>query len=110
MPSFVRLYKAIDSQEAALVAMKLEGHGIRTRTVGEGASIGYGGLTAGLFAVEIWDPEDRLLDAQALIKDHLAEAKARGSAQPEEIWTCAECGKSNEGDFALCWSCQAVRP
>jgi hypothetical protein len=98
MPSFVPCYKAIDSQEAALVAMRLEGHGIRTKTIGEGASIGYGDLTAGVLAVEVWVPEERLNEAQDLIKDHLAEGKATGTAEPEKDWTCAKCGESNEGD------------
>jgi hypothetical protein len=109
MPSFVPCYKAIDSQEAALVAMRLEGHGIRTKTIGEGAAIGYGDLTAGVFGVEVWVPEDRLDEAQKLIKEHLAEGAASAAVEAGDDWTCAKCGESNEGSFALCWSCQAER-
>ena len=109
MPSFVPCYKAIDSQEAALVSMRLEGHGIRTTTVGEGAAIGYGDLTAGVLAVEVWVPADRLSEAQGLIKDHLEEGKASANSVAGEEWTCATCGESNEGGFELCWKCQAER-
>jgi hypothetical protein len=109
MSKLVPCYKAMDSQEAALVAMRLEGHGIRTKTVGEGASIGYGDLTAGLSGVEIWIPDDRLVEAQALIQDHLHESKPSETSQALPDWPCSRCGESNESDYALCWSCQSPR-
>jgi hypothetical protein len=109
MSNFVPCYKAFDSPEAALVAMRLEGHGIRTKTVGEGALIGYGDLTTGVRGVEVWVPEDRLNEAQELIREHLAEGRDSGAVEALADWTCVKCGESNEGSFALCWKCQELR-
>ena len=110
MPDFVPCYKAFDSQEAALIATRLEGHGIRTKTVGGAATIGYGDLPAAVFAVEVWIPADRLEEAQVLIREHLEEHKGKQPDRALGEWTCPRCGEQNDADFAICWSCQASRP
>jgi len=100
----------MDAQEGALIASRLEAHGIKAEIRGQTASIGFGDLPSAVLAVEVWVPKDRLEDALAVVKDHLEERRAGDTDQADGEWTCPECGELSSEEFDLCWSCQTTRP
>ncbi|MGJ8664421.1 MAG: DUF2007 domain-containing protein [Marinicella sp.] len=59
---------------------------------------------------ELWIHKDSDFEqAKVLLKPLRASRMAQ--AQSDESlpeWTCSNCGESNEGNFALCWSCGLV--
>ena len=51
--------------------------------------------------------------ALALIKEYEEETihdEDESGASPEPSWTCAKCGRKVDGNFAVCWNCEAERP
>ena len=54
---------------------------------------------------ELWVRNDLDLDrARQLIDASIKEES------PADSWACSKCGAENEGQFALCWQCQAPDP
>ena len=54
---------------------------------------------------ELWVMNDIDLDrARQLIDESIQDES------PSENWTCSKCKAENEGQFALCWQCQAPSP
>ncbi len=67
------------------------------------ASGGHVGLIS--IPVELWVSDARDAGrAESLLREN-AEA---GDAGPS--WRCPACGEENEGNFEVCWRCQAERP
>lgn len=40
---------------------------------------------------------------------HTLQADDRNSGEKTD-WQCQQCGEANEGEFAICWQCQAPKP
>ncbi len=54
---------------------------------------------------ELWVRNDIDLDrAKQLIDSNISDES------PSEPWICSKCKTENEGQFALCWRCQAESP
>jgi hypothetical protein len=53
---------------------------------------------------ELWVLYDDELDAAQTLLDELRPS----SAPAAPAWRCRDCGESNEGQFAACWSCGRV--
>ena len=97
-------YRARSQNEAAMLVQALEAAGVKTVQAGGQASIALGELPADALHVELWIPEDKIDLARTTIQG--IQSKERHS-HPE--WSCAACGETNEGEFELCWSCQAAK-
>ena len=95
-------YRAPTSMDAALLVQALEAVGITTVQSGGQASSGFGELPADSLQVDIWIAPDKAELARKTIEDIQRQDKAQ---LPE--WACAKCGESNDGEFEICWSCQA---
>lgn len=55
---------------------------------------------------ELWVLDDRDAEsAKALIKEW---QQTMQDSEDYPAWQCPQCGESNEGQFALCWSCGMV--
>ncbi len=53
---------------------------------------------------ELWVQNDLDLDrARQLIDAAILDES------PAEDWICAACGADNEGQFAACWQCEAIK-
>ena len=110
MPSgepMVRLYRAPDAVEAALLVHVLGSDGIPARQVGGAATLLWGELGADALLVEVWVPPDRLAEARQSVDRYYASRAERQPARSS--WACPGCGEKNEGSFEICWSCQAER-
>jgi len=56
---------------------------------------------------EVWLIDNRYLsDAQALLE----QLESDLSEHADTPWTCKQCAEENEGQFMICWQCQAARP
>ena len=67
-----------------------------------------GGKTA---AVKVLVPEDRVDDAEEVVKEFVEESKAQAgaAAPPFTPWTCPCCHEQNDGTFDICWNCQTEK-
>jgi putative signal transducing protein len=54
---------------------------------------------------ELWVRNDLDLDRAKQLIDTGIEQES-----PADAWACRQCGADNEGQFALCWQCQAAGP
>ena len=77
----------------------LEEQGIQCVIKNEFAGGGVGDLAAFETWPEVWVAEPKQLRlAERIIQDAL-------DADPGKIWTCENCGESNDSNFQLCWRC-----
>ena len=95
-------YRSPDAADAALLAQALEAVGIHTVQSGGQGSGAFGELGADALQVEIWIPAD-----QAELGRKTIDEVQRRDAPDGPDWNCSKCGETNEGDFEICWSCQA---
>ncbi len=55
---------------------------------------------------ELWVHRDIDFEmAQQLLQPLRDSRQAASTTEPAEDWQCQQCGESNEGQFAVCWSC-----
>jgi len=98
------LYQASDALQANLLKDHLAAHHIRSVVLGDYLSGAAGELSAINFPA-VWLVEDRdLLRAGQLLDQFLAPLEPAGD------WRCPACGAEVEGEFALCWQCNSLRP
>jgi hypothetical protein len=100
---------ASDAQQASLLVLELDAHGIDAVTSHDGGSVAFGDLPASVLHVQILVPEAQLEEARRVV----AEFVRRGQRKDDEHrapWTCVSCSESNEPTFELCWNCQAAAP
>lgn len=59
---------------------------------------------------ELWIHKDVDYEQAKTLLKPLRESRTADehSAEPLPDWICSHCGESNEGNFALCWSCGLV--
>lgn len=59
---------------------------------------------------ELWIHRDSDLEQALELVQPLKESRKSGPKNTENLvdWKCVKCGESNEGNFALCWSCGLV--
>lgn len=101
----VEVYWARDAQDAHQVAGLLESEGIEAVVVGELLQAAAYELAVGPASaprVRVGAPdEQRALAAIA--------AWERSRGDDVEDWACGKCGELVEGNFEICWNCQAPR-
>lgn len=56
---------------------------------------------------ELWIHQDQDFEkAQMILEPLRTSRKAANTTENDQAnWTCPNCGESNAGNFALCWSC-----
>jgi hypothetical protein len=80
----------------------LELNGIECFLKNEHSASVAGNLGIGLSEAELWVLHSAdMVKAKALIDD------VNRNAPTEPEWTCAKCGEKNDGNFQICWKCQA---
>lgn len=103
----VRLYRAPDATEAAMLVHVLQSDGIPAKSVGGANAINWGEIGADALIVEVWVPSHLVEAAGQTIEKYYADQADPESRSP---WPCSSCGEENEGSFEVCWSCQSARP
>jgi len=82
----------------------LEHEGIGSLIKNTYLGAGVGDLPVYDAAPELWVLRDAdAAKAETLLLDAM---RPEGAAKPA-AWRCSSCGESNEGQFAVCWSCGA---
>lgn len=101
----MKIYSASTPPEAHIVCELLKSHQISCEVRGEGVFSLQGEIPFG----EASEPYVWLLD----------EEKAEQATEVVRLytndnngadWQCTQCGESNEGQFAICWQCEASAP
>lgn len=105
----ITCYTATDAQEASLLVLELQAHGIAAQADHDGGAVGFGDLPASVLHVRIHVPEAQAEQARSVLAAFLERRRPSddGDRMP---WTCASCGESNESTFDVCWNCQAAAP
>lgn len=105
----VEVYWAADAPQAHLVKTVLERAGIEVHVVGEMLQQAVGELPMGpATSPRVWVPKEDEARARAVI----AEWEKQGSedrTEPQAPWTCPGCGEQVDGNFDICWKCQAPK-
>jgi len=100
----VEVYWAHNAQDAHSVAGLLKSEGIKADVLGELLA----GATHGVFlpaaSPRVWVATSDENRALAVIA---AWQESRGDET--EPWTCGQCGEPVEGNFDICWKCEAPR-
>lgn len=105
----VEVYWAADAPQAHLVKTVLEKAGIEVHVVGEMLQQAVGDLPMGpTTSPRVWVPKEQEARARALIAEWEQERRAN-LAEPQAPWTCPACGEAVDGNFDICWKCQAPR-
>jgi hypothetical protein len=104
-----KVYMAENPVAAQMVVDMLQAEGIAAVAQGEHIFAVRGALPVSYPTVWVLDDDDYDRGrAIALAYDQNA-AQARKEVAPEP-WTCPQCGERIEGQFGLCWQCDAERP
>jgi len=108
-PGVVEVYWAADAPQAHLVKTVLEKAGIDVRVVGEMLQAGLGELPMGpATSPRIWVPRKDEARARAVIAE-LEKHRHDDRTEQRAPWDCPRCGEEVEGNFDICWKCQAPR-
>jgi predicted amidophosphoribosyltransferase len=108
------VYRARDALDAHFYRGILEAQGIPAVVMGEVLSainpaLGMVPGSLPTLCVRRGDVEQ----ARAVLAEALARGRPAAKGEPvatEEAWTCPHCGEQIEGQFDVCWNCQAERP
>ena len=110
MGSLMRIYTCADGMQAHFLKQLLAQEGIAAVIEGEELSQVAGGLgTLAAMRPRLLVPEELAGRAGEV----LAEYEERSRATPvwrSEPWVCPRCGEEVEGQFTMCWACEAERP
>lgn len=101
----MKIYAASTPPEAHIVCELLKSHQIGCEVRGEGVFSLQGEIPFG----EASEPYVWLLneDKEQQAREVILRYQNEGSGTE---WQCSQCGESNEGQFAICWQCEAVAP
>ena len=81
----------------------LEINGIKCFLKNEHSASVAGNFGTTLSEAELWVlNSDDVVRARSIIHALNADAPAKPA------WTCGKCGEKNDGNFQICWKCQAV--
>ena len=95
--------------QADLCAAMLDQHGINAQVADSGIVGVDWFLSNAVGGVKVQVAEQDRERAELVLHDsHTASSNKDAESQGE--WTCPRCGEQVEGDFDLCWNCQASRP
>lgn len=102
-----KIYLAENAMIAHHVKALLDAAGIPAKVTGDSLALGIGiGPTELSTKPAVWIAENAQVQrALDLIREYESEA---GHVKVDS-WTCAECGESIEGQFAVCWRCDTPR-
>jgi len=105
----VEVYWAADAPQAHLVKTVLERAGIEVHVVGEMLQGAVGELPMGpTTSPRLWVPKGAEARARAVIAEW--EKRLRVERTEERApWACPRCGEEVDGNFDICWKCQASR-
>lgn len=104
----VRIYNAANEQEAHMLRMELEAEGIDAVVEGGTLQFARGEVPMSpetLPSVLVLDSD--VAAAQSVVRQFV---EAKYADAPGSDWTCSACGETVDGQFGLCWKCQAERP
>ncbi len=89
---------------ATLWQQMLETAGVRCEIRNRYIGAAVGELPADQVAPQIWVRDDGDLARATTLLEEFRSPRTSGS------WCCFSCGELVEGQFFLCWNCQAMRP
>ena len=104
-----QVYMAEDPIAAQMVVDLLQAQGIAAKVQGEHIFAVRGALPVSYPTVWVLD-EDDYDRARELVLAYEQNAAPGGEALAAEAWTCPQWGERIEGQFGLCWQCDAERP
>lgn len=107
-----KIYSHISTTHVHHVKNVLQNHGIETEVKGEKLADASGGVAPIDAWVELWLIDDsQFQEAKQIVDDVLEDFNTESADRQElEPWTCPNCGKEVEGEFAVCWNCESERP
>ena len=95
-----------DNVQLQLLKALLERNGIEYLVKSENMFAIAGGVPFTECYPELWV----MNDADFVRASKLVHAWLQPSAQPQAAWRCGTCFEMIEGQFDVCWNCEAVRP
>jgi hypothetical protein len=102
----IRLSTSYQLYEAEMLRGMLEQHGIACVIRNE-QLVNTTGIRAD-FWPELWVLHDT--DARKAMQLIEEWQSAGAGSNAADMWTCANCGKTSEGQFDSCWNCEVSRP
>lgn len=82
----------------------LQGQGIDCQVKNEFSSGGVGDLSPFETWPEIWVDDEQTSEAEQIINQHSLDVTI------DSEWICPHCGERNDGNFKICWNCNAANP
>lgn len=110
LTSPTKLYAANNTMEAHLLVAQLAQAGVRAVVMGSLLDMARGELPMTQETLpSVWVSATDTDRAMAVVRE-FTERTAEEPDEAGEPWTCPHCQEDVEGQFAVCWNCQAPRP
>ena len=100
---FVKKYKAANLSEAHILEGLLQFKCIEAKFLGEGLSVGAGGLPMEVLQIDIYVKRRNQENAKTVIIEYEKNIKKENI----KSWLCDKCKKINPGNFEICWKCSS---